>query len=199
MNDHHSSRKLEICYLDHVNNHDKGRQFDFEKEEDDRGVSSPTTVCFETSMPPCQKKQKVETVHDWSSNTKSSCHVGKFVAVYWPDDDVYYRGKIARKRKSGQFLVKYEDGDSEWVDPDTTIFQQLVHKNEALPPRKVSPSLDQVIIGSRLLVWWPVEEQYFEATVANIDTTSLLPFELYYDDGDHEWTELANRNFVFQE
>lgn len=176
-------------FLNHVNH--KGQYGD----EQDRGLASPTTVCFEHHATPTSQKRKIGQVDD--NNTSS--HVGKFVAVYWPDDDVYYRGKITRKRKSGAFFVKYEDGDSEWVDPDTTVFQELKHKNDNLPPRKVSPSLEMVTLGSRLLVWWPAEEQYYEATVAMIKPTSPTPFKLHYDDGDREWTDLANRNFVFQE
>jgi hypothetical protein len=244
--------------------YDYDYDYEEEKEEeadgdDARGVStwSPTTICcsfdhYHSKPPPSHKKRKIGPEDDdatnaetanLSSSSSSSQHaaaaaivaVGTLVAVYWPDDDLYYRGTIARTRTrkhhhhgdhgdhgGEQFFVKYDDGDSEWVDPDTTIYTTLTCKADPLPPRKVSPALDLVKVGARLLVWWPVEEQYYEATVAKIQKETRYttftnnnkantkscrrtrcpkstPFQLHYDDGDREWTDLANRNFVFQE
>lgn len=39
--------------------------------------------------------------------------VGKRLEVYWPDDDAFYPGCVARACPSGWFVVTYDDGDVE--------------------------------------------------------------------------------------
>lgn len=135
--------------------------------------------------------------HDGDHCSTTATAIGNSLAVYWSDDDLYYRGKIVEKKSgNGHVLVKYEDGDTEWIDPATTTLQELEHSNDALPPRKVSPSLDDVTVGARLSIWWPEEKEYYGTTVLKIKPQRSKPFKLLYDDGEKEWTCLSNRKFV---
>ena len=57
------------------------------------------------------------------------------------------------------------------------------------------PDLVKVEIGSRIAVYWPEDNQYYEATVSRVrHKTSLLHF-LEYDDGESEWVDLFQRKF----
>jgi len=125
----------------------------------------------------------------------------QYLAVRWPDDDLNYRAKVVRKRVENngdcRLLVKYYvDGDTEWIDSTTAGFCELESKVDQLPPRKVSPSLDQATVGTRISVWWPGEKQYYGAIIKRIKDGRSEPFRLYYDDGDKEWTDLSSRKFV---
>mmetsp|Transcript_35474 Transcript_35474/g.50291 ORF Transcript_35474/g.50291 Transcript_35474/m.50291 type:complete len:424 (+) Transcript_35474:1404-2675(+) len=44
--------------------------------------------------------------------------VGTRISVYWEDDEAYYAGVIAEERmdKKKNYLVKYDDGEEEWVN-----------------------------------------------------------------------------------
>lgn len=42
--------------------------------------------------------------------------LGKKLSVYWPADDAWYSGTVTDHNLSnGQHLVKYDDGEEEWV------------------------------------------------------------------------------------
>jgi hypothetical protein len=57
------------------------------------------------------------------------------------------------------------------------------------------PDVVQVEIGSRVAVYWPQDNQYYEATVTRVrDKTRLLHF-LEYDDGESEWIDLDQNKF----
>ena len=100
-----------------------------------------------------------------SSSGSSNRIIGKQVAVYWSDDDVYYRGKVHRVRDDGRMHIKYDDGDKGWIDPFSDKYK-WVNSTDPLPLREFSPDLETVQIGCRISVWWPSEQQYYNAVCA---------------------------------
>lgn len=57
------------------------------------------------------------------------------------------------------------------------------------------PDVAQVEIGSRVAVFWPQDNLYYEATVTQIRDKTRLWHLLDYDDGRSEWTELDQCKF----
>lgn len=161
--------------------------------------------------PSTRKKQKVSTDTDFTdliANEVAKIKVGTRVAVFWPDDNRYYKGVVSRKQPEATwrpFFLEYDDGEEEWID-----FRQ--HKFKILPvvadeERAVSsagkadyPCSDpsKVWIGTRLSVWWPREEEYFECTVTRY-RDHKRSFYLEYEDGDREWIDLAEHKFFIIE
>jgi len=137
----------------------------------------------------------------YSKDDNKDVAIGAVVAVYWPDDDLYYKGMVAERQNqdAGKILIKYEDGMFDWIDPEETSFVVLKHMNDPLPPRMVSVNTKYVKIGSRLSIWWPNELQYFDAVVLAVKTEEEeVSFQLEYDDGEVEWSSLENRKFLLE-
>jgi len=114
------------------------------------------------------------------------------VAVYFTDDDTYYRGVLSKVSKRERVFVEFDDGDSGWVPEYDVIY---LKRSEPLPPRKISPPIETLTIGSRITVWWPNEREYFDATIVDIQKDREQSHSLMYDDGDEEWTSLLGRKF----
>jgi Helicase associated domain len=58
----------------------------------------------------------------------------------------------------------------------------------------LTSDLAAVEVGSRVAVYWPDDDQYYEATVTR-ERNKKLPLYLEYDDGDHEWIDLRQHRF----
>jgi hypothetical protein len=57
------------------------------------------------------------------------------------------------------------------------------------------PDVALVEIGSRIAVYWPLDNRYYDATVSRVrDKTRPLHF-LEYDDGESEWLDLSLNKF----
>jgi hypothetical protein len=52
-----------------------------------------------------------------------------------------------------------------------------------------------VEIGSRIAVYWPNDDQYYEATVTRKRDKKKRPLYLEYDDENGEWIDLRHHNF----
>jgi len=50
--------------------------------------------------------------------------IGTRLAVYWNGDDCYYEAVVKKDRphKKKRFLLRYDDGDKEWINPNKTQF-----------------------------------------------------------------------------
>lgn len=80
----------------------------------------------------------------------------------------------------------YDDGDSE--EYDEVELEKIL----------LTPELEQVQIGSRVAVYQPEEDQYYEATVTQ-ERIDEKPLYLEYDNGASEWVDLGQRNFLLLE
>mmetsp|Transcript_18889 Transcript_18889/g.31236 ORF Transcript_18889/g.31236 Transcript_18889/m.31236 type:complete len:241 (+) Transcript_18889:50-772(+) len=124
--------------------------------------------------------------------------VGRRVLVYWAEDDDYFEGTVTwrgRKRQRGQVFVDYDDGDGEWVDVQKRKVKLADSDDSRGRTHASRVDVSNIYVESRVSVWWPAEEEYFDATVTDIDDSNYTPFFLEYDDGDSEWTNLAYRTF----
>ncbi|CAB9518578.1 helicase [Seminavis robusta] len=140
-------------------------------------------------------------VHDKRRKTarERKEHVGSRVAVYWSDDDEYYEGVVTREQKDGTFHVRYDDGESEWVSPDAFQFKFLKDGKSAKLDNGKVELLAKLAKGTRVAVWWPSEEEYFNATVMKICNDNVNPHYLWYDDGDSQQTNLLYTKFKLLE
>jgi hypothetical protein len=76
----------------------------------------------------------------------SLVRVGSRVSIYWPAENRFYDGTVTRKHRGRgrkQFLVEYDDGDTEWANFETSRFRFLVgrtneenEKNSSEVPEK---------------------------------------------------------------
>lgn len=118
---------------------------------------------------------------------------GARVAVYWSDDDEYYEGLVTKQQNDGSFYVEYDDGDKEKAK------YKLLKRNGTEPAhqaeKKKSLLLQVTCRAARVSVWWPLEKQYYDATVVKIRNCNKNPHYLEYDDGDTRRTNLARLKF----
>ena len=56
----------------------------------------------------------------------------------------------------------------------------------------LNPSLEEVIVGTKVAIFWPLERRSFEGIVTK---KRLGKFYIAYDDGDTEWVTLAEERF----
>ena len=125
-----------------------------------------------------------------------SFDTGERVEVYWSGDDEFYSGRITKKKKNGQVFVKYDDNQTEWVDPTTSTVKRL--SDDAVPgglSEEKKALMEKLEIGSRVSVWWPAEKEFFNGSLTKLDTRKIKPHFVQYDDGDQEWLDLAHRKF----
>ena len=80
------------------------------------------------------------------------------------------------------YKVLYEDGDQE------------EYMNEEIEDIVLTSDLAAVEVGSRVAVYWPNDDQYYEATVTRERNTKKA-FYLEYDDGSSEWIDLRQHRF----
>lgn len=72
---------------------------------------SKSSTHDETKKP--ELEQKKADAEDDKNEFKGT--IGQRVEVYWPDDDTWYAANIVKQRGRQHFL-KYDDGDTEWID-----------------------------------------------------------------------------------
>jgi hypothetical protein len=58
----------------------------------------------------------------------------------------------------------------------------------------LASDMADVEVGSRVAVYWPGNDQYYEATVTR-ERNKKRPLYLEYDDGDYEWIDLRKHRF----
>lgn len=86
----------------------------------DENISPPATNTPATRTTPskagaCNDLPK-RVSHALSAAAPGAEVVGKALSVYWPADDAWYSGTVTNHNSSnGQHLVKYDDGEEEWV------------------------------------------------------------------------------------
>jgi len=61
--------------------------------------------------------------------------VGTRIEVYWPDDDAYYAGTVAKRRRvdSSSHFLEYDDGTCEWVDLGAEQYRLLKQNTNPAP------------------------------------------------------------------
>ncbi len=152
--------------------------------------------------------------------TDNTDHIGKRVEVFWPDDEEFYAGRVTNKRKLAtargkkgkkkrpgyEYLIEYDDGEEEWVDLDSDDSNiKFIDKDSCSPQKrqeqrnKLTVEVARLKINCRILVWWPLEKEWFLATLDEIREEAKQPHHVHYDDGDEEWTNLNYRKFKFED
>jgi hypothetical protein len=81
------------------------------------------------------------------------------------------------------FQVTYEDGRRE------------VNSSRELSEIMLTPNLAQVTIGSRLAIYRPDDDKYYEVTVTD-EQNRKRPFHLKYVNGHDEWVDLRQYKFL---
>ena len=83
--------------------------------------------------------------------------------------------------------------DDEWqehVDPETG---KAFYFNPALNERKdilpTGESWEHSLIGSRVRIYWPMEDEFFEGEITDYHVKKSK-YRVQYDDGEHEWINL---------
>ncbi|GAX27397.1 hypothetical protein FisN_23Hh144 [Fistulifera solaris] len=158
-------------------------------------------------VPTTRKKSKLTKENDSGirDGELAEIKVGTRVAVWWPDDRRYYEGVVSKKQPDASwrpFYLEYDDGEAEWIDFRQHKFKILrvddEEKDAGHSTGKACSDPSKVWIGTRLSVWWPEEEEYFDCTVTRY-RDHKRPFYLEYEDGDREWIDLAEHKFFIIE
>ena len=140
------------------------------------------------------------------SSNGTALDAGTRVTVYWSDDDEWYKGTVAKKL-DGKVFIEYDDGDADWMDPSETKWRasrkpDVFLMRETDRTRKKQKRIDNnLVVGSRLSVYWPKEKEWYTGTLAEIldddknNNNKNRPHHIKYDDGDEEWIHLLHRRF----
>ncbi|PWA84377.1 phospholipase-like protein [Artemisia annua] len=116
--------------------------------------------------------------------------VGSRIKVWWPEDNTYYEGTVksyqSRKKKH---KVWYDDGDKELIDLKTQKWE-LVEEAQ-------SADHGENLVGSRIKVWWPADEEYYLGVVASFDSKCKM-HKVLYSDGFEEIIDLKLKQWMFE-
>ena len=133
---------------------------------------------------------------------------GTRLEIWWDDDQRFYAGRIIliRKHREKRWKIRYDDGETEWVD----LRQELYHilKEQETPSPEdldtaaattiVRNDTDDVHVGSLVSVWWEYYKQYFPGVVKRINPSRSKPFFVHYDDDDARWEDLSQVKFFLR-
>jgi hypothetical protein len=80
------------------------------------------------------------------------------------------------------------------ADPRDHRQEQPSQEDRAQRKRKALAVLDKILIGARLDIFWPLDSEYYSATVT-AQTSNPTRVSLLYDDGNTEWIDLTEHDF----
>ena len=94
------------------------------REKELQGEASPRDSMSTTEDQPEEEQERNNTGYPAEKYAQlppgdiALVQIGARVAVLWNDDDCYYEAKVRKERpgKKKRFLLKYEDGDKEWIN-----------------------------------------------------------------------------------
>ena len=138
-------------------------------------------------------KPKKQCARRWSRHPVA---IGQRLAVFWHVYDEYFPGVVARVKPNGKAFVQYDDGDKQWVRLQEVDYVLLCDSDSASNQRPDNPPISALTIGTRVIVWWQGDLEFFEGTLFEMDNSRPQdPHRVVYDDGDEEWVNLAFRRF----
>jgi hypothetical protein len=129
--------------------------------------------------------------YDPSSELKKDSRI----SVYWSDDDCWYDGNVISISRNRQHMkVEYEQGhDRDTIHLQNDRWSTVVLRNNR--HEKKQRRIQSLSLNSRLQIWWPNEQEYYQGTLKRVSPQAHLPHYVVYDDGDKEWTNLEGRKF----
>lgn len=136
--------------------------------------------------------QEVVLALQQQKHDSSYLRKGSILSLFWKDDDCWYDCKIIAKKKQTVSIEYLEGKKIETFDLETERW--CLSTSENLNEKKVR-RVQSLTLGTRLKVWWGMEQAYFPGTLAKISQKMKLPHYIQYDDGDEEWTNLEHRKF----
>eukprot|EP01026_Neomeris_dumetosa_P060397 TRINITY_DN5695_c0_g1_i2.p1 TRINITY_DN5695_c0_g1~~TRINITY_DN5695_c0_g1_i2.p1 ORF type:complete len:512 (-),score=40.50 TRINITY_DN5695_c0_g1_i2:268-1803(-) len=143
--------------------------------------------------------------------------LGSRVAVYWSEDEIYYRGQIVGYNfENGQYRVHYDDGLKEEVQLNKERFRWLLPRGSSAgycrsvqqlfielgaeitgPQETCCRALSQVVptgqecVGYNVGIYWGGNQSYLLAEVVAFNSRSGYHHVLYRD-GEGEWLILED-------
>ena len=69
------------------------------------------------------------------------------------------------------------------------------NKSAAAAAASTNSLWKQVQVGDEISVYWPDDDQYYDATVEQQKGTTSSSFYIRYDDGEQEWVDLSTETF----
>ncbi|CAJ1911128.1 unnamed protein product [Cylindrotheca closterium] len=136
--------------------------------------------------------------------TNTILEIGTRISCFWPDDEQWYKGTVAKQLDGDRFWIKYDDGDEEEINIKKDKWKTSNHPeeeeikaNDGRMERSKQARIDKLELGSRIAVYFPHEEEYYAGTITEIKVTPKCssPHRINYDDGDEELTDLRQRKF----
>ena len=159
--------------------------------------------------------------------------IGTRMAVYWPDESVFYEATVTKVRDHRAcYYIYYDFGEREWIDLSCRRFEVI---EECCVPTSLeeAPNAEsdddseedhatltndqpeaqdkytnadeaeivfgdpsQVTVGSRIALYWPEDNDFYEAMVIRM-RDGPNSFYLEFGDGEREWLDLAKLKFYF--
>lgn len=142
------------------------------------------------------------------SRPPPTLEIGTRVTVYWSDDDQWYKGtvtKAPKRRRAEEYVwIEYDDGDKDWMNINKQKWRQSTKPDRFIMKEPLSfiqkqEKIAKLNVGSRIVVWWPKENEYYAGTIVEIRTSGSSnkkkPHHIQYDDGDSDWEDLQYRKF----
>jgi hypothetical protein len=122
---------------------------------------------------------------------------GDRIEVYWGGDDAWYTGTLTKcSKKTGNWRVNYDDGDTAVLNLSREIYRRLLKKKDSAAPATVK-SVEYAMkhsVGTRVKVFWPKDDDFFPATLVKYDADQGK-WHVHYDDGDKEYLNLAMETY----
>ena len=150
--------------------------------------------------------------------------IGSRVGIYWKEDSCYYPCTVekrevhdssstasassrssARSKSAPRFFVRYDDGESEWIDDIAQEQLQWLDSSNGNDDDDKN-KWKQLRIGSRIGIYWKDDNCYYPCTIEKWPKNEVVAddaskksssrFFVRYDDGDTEWIDnMAGERF----
>ena len=156
----------------------------------DAQLFTESTVAEPVTSPKTRSATSVEA-EAGDSHTKSRKEQNKVSSAKISRKASVERTKQKRKQSSKRGGTKRSlNRDSESESDEEEEFVD----NEAQPDP--TEDAEDVVIGSKIGIWWPDDHTYYSATVEEY-RPRRLPFRVLYDDGEEEWINLHKQIIKF--
>lgn len=160
-------------------------------------------------------KNYIENLGCGDMRAKAAVQVGKedvqsltgyFIRIYWPEDAEWYEATAVEENpKTRQHLIKYFDGDEEWIDLGAEMTSGRVQKltrfesdRESWPqvppvPPVPLPANEQPIgihaCGRRVGLWDATDECYYYGSIQKYNDEMKL-YKVVFEEGGTKWLAL---------
>nr|XP_025887402.1 uncharacterized protein LOC101266039 isoform X1 [Solanum lycopersicum] len=127
--------------------------------------------------------------------------IGTKIKVWWPLEQAFYEGVISSfDSETNKHKVVYDDGEVEKLRLHKERWEMLEDNSSQKDIKRTFTMKDygKELVGTRIKVWWPLDEKFYEGVVSSFDPVERK-HKVLYDDGESEKLRLHKERWEMLE